>query len=87
MRRTLAVGAIALALAAAGCTTSREQVPTAQERTRIETALRAGGYTKWEGIVMREGAWRVDDAKSVDGRTYDLRLDRNTMAVIGKEVD
>jgi hypothetical protein len=29
----------------------------------------------------------VDDAKSIDGRTYDLRLDRNTLGVIGKEVD
>jgi hypothetical protein len=56
MRRTLSAGALVLALAAAGCTTSREQIPTAQERARIDNALRSAGYTRWEGIVMREGA-------------------------------
>jgi hypothetical protein len=87
MRRTLSAAAVAVALAAAACASSPEVAPTAQERTQIETALRNGGYSRWEGIKLQGGAWAVDDARSSDGRTYDLRLDRNTMAVIGKEVD
>jgi len=52
-----------------------DREPTTEERTRIEAALRDGGYTSWEEIELDDGRWEVDDARHTDGHEYDLKLD------------
>lgn len=55
-----------------------DRAPTEEERTKIEEALRAEGFTRWEEIELDDdGHWEVDDAVSSDGREYDLKLDAN----------
>lgn len=63
-----------------------DRMPTAEEKTKIEAALKAAGFSKWEEIEFEEGdrEVEVDDAVHSDGKTYDLELDPKTFAVTGK---
>jgi hypothetical protein len=64
-----------------------DRSPTPQERSRIETVLRDEGFTRWGRIEMddEDDLWEVDDARAPDGRTYDLTLHPDTLAIIGRE--
>jgi hypothetical protein len=64
------------------------EAPTAEERSRIEAALRAHGFTHW-GEIEREGAsaWEVEDARSTDGRKYELKLSSDKLEIIKRESD
>jgi hypothetical protein len=64
-----------------------DRAPTPQERSRIETVLRAEGFTRWGRIELDDDddLWEVNDAHASDGRTYDLRLHPDTLAIIGRE--
>lgn len=62
-----------------------DRAPTADERTRIENALRGLGFTRWEEIELDDGVWEVDDAIGSDGQEYDLKLHPETLAVIKQE--
>lgn len=75
----LSVGLILPAAAA-------DRLPTAEEKTKIEAALKAAGFTKWEEIEFEEGdrEIEVDDAVGADGKAYDLELDPKTFAVTSK---
>jgi hypothetical protein len=61
-----------------------DRAPTPQERSRIETILRNEGFTHWGRIELDDeiGVWEVDDAYASDGRSYDLKLDPDTLAII-----
>ncbi|MFC7474616.1 PepSY domain-containing protein [Dankookia sp. GCM10030260] len=61
--------------------------PTAEERARIETALRGLGYVRWDDIEFEHGVWEIDDARAADGREYDLKLNPDTLAVVEREPD
>ena len=70
-----------------------DRAPTAEERSAIEAALRAEGYTSWEEIEFDDDdddaddqVWEVDDARGPDGLEYDLKLDRN-YRIIKRERD
>ncbi len=68
--------ALALALLAAPMTHAlADRAPTAEERSRIEAALRAEGFARWSGIERDDERWEVDDAVAADGAKYDLKLD------------
>ncbi len=75
-----------LVLAAAGPVLA-DREPTAEERPRIESTLRQLGYQSWEEIEFDDGRWEVDDARHADGKTYDLDLDPETLAVVDKDPD
>jgi hypothetical protein len=64
-----------------------DRAPTRQERSRIETMLRDEGFTRWGRIELDDDddLWEVDDAHASDGRTYDLKLHPDTLAIIGRE--
>jgi hypothetical protein len=66
-----------------------DRAPTPQERSRIETMLRNEGFTQWGRIELDDDddLWEVDDAHASDGRTYDLKLHPDTLAIIGREPD
>jgi hypothetical protein len=64
-----------------------EQVPSPEERSRIETVLRNEGFTRWGKIELddEDDVWEVDDARASDGHRYDLRLHPDTLAIITRE--
>lgn len=74
-RMTVALCGAALLTLPAFSAMADDREPTTEERTRIEAALRDGGYTSWEEIELDDGRWEVDDARHTDGHEYDLKLD------------
>jgi hypothetical protein len=66
-----------------------DRAPTAEERTAIETKLRAEGFTSWESIELEddESVWEVDDARGADGREYDLELRFGTLEIVDRDAD
>lgn len=64
-----------------------DRAPTPEERTSIESALRADGFVSWGEIELDDGMWEIDDAVTPDGEEYDVKLDRHSYAVIERERD
>ena len=61
---------------------------TPDERAKIESALKAEGYTTWGKVELDdEKHWDVDDAVAADGKTYDLHLGTADLKVLKKEPD
>ena len=86
LNRARTVLAAALLLAAAGPALA-DRAPTLNERALIERALRVQGFVSWGDIDLDEGegVWDVEDALSVDGREYELKLRARTLEVIERE--
>jgi len=65
-----------------------DRAPTAEERTKIEAALKSAGFQSWGEIELDDDrAWDVDDARHSDGKEYDLELDKTTLAVTKRDPD
>ena len=64
-----------------------DRPPTATEREAIERVLRADGFVRWDDIELDDGIWEVDDARTSDGREYDLKLRPQTYEIIRREAD
>jgi hypothetical protein len=79
--------AAALVTLAAAPAFAEDRPPTADERVRVEAALRADGYTAWGEIQLDDGrAWKVDDAVDAEGREWNLDLEVGSL-VISKRDD
>jgi hypothetical protein len=63
-----------------------DKPPTDEERAKIESVLRAEGFTSWKKVELEDGEWEVDDATGSDGRQYDLKLDKQ-FAIIERKPD
>jgi hypothetical protein len=61
-----------------------DRPPSPDERSSVEAMLRNEGFSNWGKIELNEDddVWEVDDAYAYDGRKYDLKLDRDTLAII-----
>jgi len=79
--------AVALSGFAVATPALADRAPTAEERTRIEAAVRAAGFTKWEEIELDDGVWEVDDAIDASGKEWDLKLDPKTMEIVKRVED
>lgn len=64
-----------------------DREPTPEERTRIETVLRAAGFQRWEEIELDDGLWEVDDAIDAADKEWDLKLDPTSMAIVKRTED
>lgn len=86
MKLALLAAALTLVLATPALA---DRDPTPEERARIEEALRAEGFTKWDDIELEDdgSVWEVDDALGPDGREYDLKLAADTLAIIERKPD
>jgi len=60
--------------------------PSPEQRSQIEAALRAEGFTRWGEIEREDGGWEVDDAIAGDGRKYELKLN-SEFRIIRRERD
>jgi len=77
--------AVAAVLVASPARADRE--PNAEERTRIEAAVRAAGFQRWEEIEFDDGLWEVDDAIDASGKEWDLKLDPTSMDIVKRTED
>jgi Peptidase propeptide and YPEB domain len=78
MNNTLVTNTLAAAvLALTSTTVLAGRAASPEERAGIEVALPAQGYSSWGKIEWDDGRWEVDNAVDTDGKTYDLKLDRN----------
>ncbi|PKP87815.1 MAG: hypothetical protein CVT78_05770 [Alphaproteobacteria bacterium HGW-Alphaproteobacteria-17] len=82
---------LALALPAtllvAGPAAATDRPPTPSEREAIEKVLKDAGFKSWEEIEFDDGHWEVDDARTADGREYDLKLDPKTLKIVSRRAD
>jgi uncharacterized membrane protein YkoI len=77
-----------LILANIGVTEAQaDRLPSAEERTSIEAALKQIGFKSWKEIELDDGLWEVEDAVHADGRKYELKLDPKTLTVVKQELD
>lgn len=88
MIRALRPTMLACAIALSAPPVLADQAPSAEDRTRIEAALRGLGFTGW-GEIEREDddTFEVDDARMPDGTKYDLKLAAGDLSVIERERD
>lgn len=86
-RNTLSLAFAAAALAATPAFADR--AATAAERATIEPVLKAAGFVSWEEIELDDDGpfWEVDDARTADGRKYDVKIDPATMKIVRKSLD
>ena len=83
--KTLILAAPFLLLAAAPAF-AEDRPPTADERARIEAALKTEGYTSWGSIELDDNrVWEVDDAIDAEGKEWDLELDVESLVVSKKD--
>jgi len=86
LKSLLAASAVTIAIFAAAPAFA-DRAPTAEEKTRIEAALRTAGYKSWGKIELDDKKWEVDDAVDQSGKKFDLDLDPTTLAVVKKDPD
>jgi hypothetical protein len=80
---------IAAILPASTARADDDNKPTADERTRIEAALRGLGFESW-GEIERDDdgqAWEIDGAHGTDGKEFDIKLAADDLHEIEREED
>lgn len=93
MRSLLTAGFFGLAALTAGPALAKDRPPTPQERTAIEAALKAAGYVSWEEIEFdddrpaRQPVWDIDDARTADGKAFDLKLEPGSLKILRRTAD
>ncbi len=87
MNKSLAAVMLSLsAIIATPALADDDRPPTAEERTKIEAALKAEGFTAWKEIEFDDNRWEIDDASHADGKVYDVYL-RKDMSLVFKTLD
>ena len=85
MRKTTIAALATLSLAATLALADHDRPPTAEERARIEKALKEMGYTSHGEIEIEGSRVEVDDVMDAQGHRYDIELDAKTLKLIHKE--
>lgn len=93
--RQVAFAAIVVSSVAliAGPALAKDRAPTAEERTAIEKVLKAEGFQTWDEIEFdddrptRAPVWDVDDARTKDGKAFDLKLEPGSLKVLRRTAD
>lgn len=85
MLTRIAAAALALSLTSIAASAD-DRAPTPEERTKIEAALQAEGFTSWGEIELDDGKeWEIDDAIAADGTRYDLKLRVDTLEIFDRD--
>jgi len=83
LRILIATGALALTATPA----LADRGPSQDEAAKIAASLTAAGFKSWNKIEFTGSVWKVDDARSIEGKTYDLQLSPNDYGIIRKDGD
>ena len=54
------------------------------DKSKVEAALKAQGFTHWKSLVLDNGTWEVDDAITGAAKQFDLRVDARTLKITSK---
>lgn len=86
-RLLFALAPVAMILATAPAAADRG--PTRAEATAIAASLTAAGFKSWNKIEYDPDGpkWKVDDARKLSDKTYDLQLDAKTYAIVKADGD
>ncbi len=81
------VAAALLAIATSNAAADRD--PNQKERSQIQNHLHSLGYTSWDDIEFDtdRGLWEIDDARTSDGKFYDLKLAPGSLEVVRRRID
>jgi len=72
---------VAAFLAILGLSTVVAYADASTDQSKVESFLRAQGYTHWKSIVLDKGTWEVDDAINSAGKQFDLRIDAASLKI------
>jgi hypothetical protein len=63
--------------------------PTQAESSAIAAKLTAAGFKSWNKVEFDPDGpkWKVDDARKLDGKTYDVQLDAKSFEIIRQNGD
>ncbi len=86
MRFAPPLAALVLFLAVAPAAHADTPVPP-EQKAKVEAMLRQEGFTKWSEIELDDGMIEVDDAVDAAGKTFDLKLDPNTLAIVKRKAE
>ena len=82
------LAAASFLLGVPGVALADDRAPNADERAKIEAALKVDGFTAWGDIELDDGrVWEVDDARHTDGKEYDVDLHLTTYAILKRDPD
>ena len=70
----IAPAAVALAALAPAGVAYADRGPSKEESAAIASALTAEGFKSWEKVELDDGVWEIDDARKLDGKKYDVKL-------------
>ena len=87
MLRILSAAALIAATVATAALADRG--PSKEEAAAIAAKLTAAGFKSWNKIEFDEDGpiWKVDDARTIEGKTYDLQLDPTHYGIVKKDGD
>ncbi len=72
----LSLGAAMLAALALSVPAQADRGPTQSEAARIAETLTAAGFKSWNRVEFDPDGpkWKVDDARKLNGKTYDVQI-------------
>lgn len=70
----------------AGCDKLRGEPASLEDVTKVVEALKAAGCTAVREIDVDRDGFEVEGAVCEDGKSYDVKLDKN-FAIVSKETD
>lgn len=87
--RKLFLLAGAVSLGAFAMPALADRMPTSQELSDIEKKLKAEGFVSWEEIELDDDGpyWEIDDARTADGKRYDLKLRPGTLEIFERDLE
>ncbi|KQX20235.1 hypothetical protein ASD39_10285 [Sphingomonas sp. Root50] len=76
-------------LLAAAAPAAADRGPTQSEAAAIAIKLTAQGFKSWNRIELDPDGpkWKVDDARKLDGKTYDVQLTVGTYEILKMDGD
>ncbi|WP_206363628.1 PepSY domain-containing protein [Sphingomonas crocodyli] len=79
----------ALIAAAVASPALADRGPSREEAAAIAAKLTEAGFKSWNKVEFDEDGpiWKVDDARTIEGKTYDLQLDPTHYGIVKKDGD
>jgi hypothetical protein len=83
------LGLAAMAALAAGVPVQADRGPTQAEAAKIATTLTAAGFKSWNKVELDPDGpkWKVDDARKLNGKTYDVQITTNSYEILKMDGD
>lgn len=83
------MAAAAVAALAGGVPALADRGPTKEEAASIAATLTTAGFKSWNKVEFDPDGpkWKVDDARRLDGKTYDVQITADTYQILQADGD